>query len=215
MGAQHASADLSDKRNGEYAEHEGQIEALQEVRFQADRHEEDGSENVSHELVEDRTRLRAHVRGIPNGDADQEGAEDSMDADGFRRRGAGQRQHEREAQHPPGPAQTRLDPRETPMDQPAADRQREDHDEQGQSDGRPYPYRAVVAADLSLRRNVGVHHPEHDGKDDPSNEIAEHRGSHDEHPDVRLEQIHVHHDLRDHGKRGYAQGRSEEEGEGQ
>src|SRR5690606_35044412 len=113
---------LPEERDGEHAQCECEIEALEEVGLEADGYKEDRRENVGDELVENGSCLCSHVRRIADGDADQEGAKYGMDADGLCCGGAGEGQHEREPEHASGPTQARLDPGQRLVDEPSTDR---------------------------------------------------------------------------------------------
>ena len=99
-----------------------------------------------------------------------------------------------------------LDEGEYFVDQPT------DNGECKQSEGGDKENRALNATE---RMRAGIHHAENHGEQNPADEIVEHRRGHHHGAHLSSNEIEIHQDLGDHGKRGYRKRGSYKQGEDQ
>src|SRR6202167_3635567 len=111
--------------------------------------------------------MSAQVRGFADGDADDEGAEDGVNAGVFCEGGRAQSEREDEAEDAAGPAGVRLDVRQELVDQPADYGEGEHHEGDDQQDGAFHAVHGCAGA---------VHHAQDHREQDPADEVVEHGG---------------------------------------
>ena len=184
----------------------GRLKVGDEIGAQADAGEEEGGEDVGDDSVDQFGGAFAQVRGFADGDADNERAEDRVNAGVFGKCGCGQSEREDETENAAGPAGVGLNVRQELIYQPADDGEGEHYKGDDQDDG---------ALDSVHGGAAAAHHAENHGEEDPTDEVVEHGGGHDHRAHFAAEEVEVHQDFGNDGQRGDGKGGADKQRENQ
>ena len=176
------------------------MELRDEVHLQPDRGHEDRSQDPLDELVDDVPGVLAEMVRVAQGDPDQEGPEDRVDADRLGGRRPDQARQHQEPEDTAGPRQVGLDPGHRPVGRPPPQRQGQRDEANGQGRG------------VGDRVPTGPATQDH-REDQPGQQVV-HRGRHEnQHAEIGPEQVQVEQDLGNDRQGADGQGGPEEDGE--